>query len=75
MISESDIKLEVSALNKAAKKYGKKYTHQMGDKGYIGLFEVNGNVYRPVYCSKTTAGFFAYVSLLKNLYNRRKIGE
>ena len=72
MITESDIKIEIQALNDAAAKYGKTYTYQMGKNNYIGLFDIQGDTYRPVYCASTTAGFFAYVSLLKNIYRRNK---
>ena len=74
MITEFDIALEMHELNKASKKFGKVYERRKGKDGKWGLFEVHdGNVYRPVYMSSTTAGFFAYISLLKNLYNKGKI--
>jgi hypothetical protein len=76
MISENDIKLELDKLNDAAKDFDKVYEYRRGKVGNWALFEVHDeNVYRPVYLSKTSAGFFAYISLLKNLYNRGKIGE
>jgi hypothetical protein len=76
MISENDIKLELDKLNDAAKDFDKVYEYRKGKDGNWALFEVHDeNVYRPVYLSKTSAGFFAYISLLKNLYNRGKIGE
>jgi len=76
MITEFDITLEMNELNKASKKFEKVYEHRKGKDGNWGLFEVHDeNVYRPVYVSSTPAGFFAYVSLLKNLYNKGKITE
>ena len=76
MISENDIKLELGKLNDAAKDFDKAYEYRKGNDGNWALFEVHDdNVYRPVYLATTSAGFFAYVSLLKNLYNRGKIGE
>lgn len=76
MITENDIKLELDKLNDAAKDFDKAYEYRKGKDGNWALFEVHGeNVYRPVYLSKTSAGFFAYISLLKNLYNRGKVGE
>lgn len=76
MITEFDITLEMNELNKASKDFGKVYEHRKGKDGNWGLFEVHDeNVYRPVYVSSTPAGFFAYVSLLKNLYNKGKITE
>lgn len=74
MITESDIKLEMDKLNTAASKFEKVYEHKKGKDGNWGLFEVHDeNVYRPVYLSTTSAGFFAYVNLLKNLYEKGKM--
>lgn len=74
MINEFDITLEMHKLNEAAKKFEKTYEHRKGKDGQWGLFEVHDeNVYRPVYMSTTSAGFFAYVNLLKNLFEKGKI--
>lgn len=74
MITENDIKKEVQALNDVAGAYGRNYEYRMGMDGLIGLFDVHGDVYKPIYCSNTTAGFFSYVSLLKNIFKKGKIG-
>jgi hypothetical protein len=73
MITEFDITLEMGMLNKASKKFKRKYEYKKGRDGTWGLFDVHENSYRPVYMSTTPAGFFAYVSLLKNLYEQGKI--
>ena len=74
MINESDIIIEVDKLNESAKKFGKTYEYHKGKEGQWGLFDVHDeNVYRPVYMSTTPAGFFAYVNLLKNLFDKGKI--
>lgn len=76
MIKESEILTEVDKLNSVAKKLSKNYEYRKGNDGTFGLFEVHdSNVYRPVYMSKTSSGFFAYVNLLKNLYEKGKITE
>ena len=75
MITENDIKKEVQALNDVAGDYGRNYEYHMGKDNLIGLFDVHDEVYKPIYCSKTTAGFFAYVSLLKNIFKRGMIPD
>lgn len=75
MITENDIKNEVKALNDVAFDYGRNYEYRMGKDNLIGLFDVHDGVYKPIYCSKTTAGFFAYVSLLKNIFKRGMIPD
>jgi hypothetical protein len=75
MITEFDITAEMHELNSLSKKMGREYEHRKGNDGTWGLFDVHDNSYRPVYMSKTSAGFFAYVSLLKNLYKQGKIGN
>ena len=65
MITEDDIKKEVQALNDAANGYGRSYEYRMGEDDLIGIFDVHEDTYKPIYCSKTTTGYFAYVSLLK----------
>ena len=74
MITENDIKLEMDKLNTAASKFDKVYEYRKGTEGKWGLFEVHDdNVFRPVYMATTTAGFFAYINLLKNLFERGKV--
>lgn len=74
MITENDIKLEMGRLNAAASKFEKVYEYKKGKDGNWGLFEVHDdNVYRPVYLATTSAGFFAYINLLKNLFERGKV--
>ncbi len=75
MITENDIQKEVQALNDVAGDYGRNYEYRMGKDNFIGLFDVHDGVYKPIYCSKTTAGFFAYVSLLKNIFKRGMIPD
>ena len=75
MIPENDIQKEVQALNDVAGDYGRNYEYRMGKDNFIGLFDVHDGVYKPIYCSKTTAGFFAYVSLLKNIFKRGMIPD
>ena len=75
MITENDIQKEVQALNDVACDYGRNYEYRMGKDSLIGLFDVHEGVYKPIYCSKTTAGFFAYVSLLKNIFKRGMIPD
>jgi hypothetical protein len=74
MITEFDITVEMDRLNAAAKKFEKVYEHKKGNDGKWGLFEVHDeNVYRPVYMSTTNSGFFAYINLLKNLFEKGKV--
>ena len=73
MITENDIKLETDALNSAAKKYDKVYLYRKGNDGTWALFSTHDNVYRPVYLAINTAGLFAYISLLKNIYLQGKV--
>lgn len=72
MITESDIKAEVVKLNESAEKYGRNYEYKKGERGMWGLFDVHENVYKPIYASTTSAGFYAYISLLKNLFQQGK---
>lgn len=73
MIVESDIRRELEKLNAASAKFEKTYDCKEGNNGSWGLFDVKENVYRPVYMADTPSGFFAYVNLLKNLYEKGKI--
>ena len=79
MITEQDIANEVKALNDIANKLDKSYEYKRGNNGQWALFDVKelneNSVYRPVYLSDTPAGFFAYVSLLKNIYKKGNIPE
>lgn len=75
MITENDIKGEVIKLNEASKKYNRNYEHRKGNDDSWALFDVQNNSYKPVYYSTTSAGLFAYVSLLKNLYLEGKIPQ
>jgi hypothetical protein len=72
MIDENDIRSEVTKLNESAGKYGRNYEYKKGENGLWGLFDVHGNVYKPIYASSTPAGFYAYISLLKNLFQQGK---
>lgn len=73
MITENDINAEVIKLNKSAEKYGRNYEYKKGRNSIWGLFDVHNETYKPVYSSSTSAGFYAYVSLLKNLFEQGKI--
>lgn len=72
MITETDIKKEVELLNEAAKRLERNYEYRKGQDGMWGLFDVHENSYKPVYAANTPSGFFAYVSLLKNIYLGKK---
>lgn len=74
MITEEDIKKEVVKLNEASKRLDRNYEYKKGKDGMWGLFDVHGDTYKPVYAAGNEAGFFAYVSLLKNLYLGNKMG-
>lgn len=76
MITEGDITKELGVLNEIACDYGRNYEYKKGEnegKTIWGLFDVHDNNYKPIYCAGTSAGFFAYISLLKNLYKSGKI--
>lgn len=76
MITENDISVELKALNDVAAEYGRNYEYRKGDndgQSVWGLFDVHDEVYKPIYCAGTASGFFAYVSLLKNIYKKGMI--
>ena len=76
MVTDEEIKKEVSALNEAASGFDRNYEYHKGNNGSYALFDVQGSNYKPVYLSSTPAGLFSYISLLKNIYmNHRNLDE